>query len=43
MRWTFYIDKDGKIAAVDKAVKPPTSAEDMIVRLEELKVAKSVR
>ena len=21
-RWTFYIDKDGKIAAIDKAVKP---------------------
>jgi len=43
MRWTFYIDKDGKVAAIDKAVKPPTSAEDMIARLEELKVAKSVR
>ena len=40
MRWTFYIDKDGKIAAVDKAVKPPTSAEDMVAKLEELKVAK---
>jgi peroxiredoxin Q/BCP len=40
MRWTFYIDKDGKIVAIDKAVKPPTSAEDMIARLEELKVAK---
>jgi peroxiredoxin Q/BCP len=41
MRWTFYIDKDGKVAAIDKAVKPPTSAEDMIARLEELKVAKA--
>ena len=40
MRWTFYIDKDGKIVAIDKAVKPPTSAEDMIARLEELKVGK---
>ena len=40
-RWTFYIDKDGKVAAIDKAVKPPTSAEDMIARLEELKVAKA--
>jgi peroxiredoxin Q/BCP len=37
-RWTFYIDKDGKIAAIDKAVKPPTSAEDMIAKLDELKV-----
>lgn len=40
MRWTFYIDKDGKIAAIDKAVKPATSAEDMVARLEELKVAR---
>jgi peroxiredoxin Q/BCP len=39
-RWTFYIDKDGKIAAIDKKVKPDTSAEDMIAKLEELKVAK---
>jgi len=37
-RWTFYIDKDGKIAAVDKAVKAATSAEDMIAKLDELKV-----
>ena len=38
-RWTFYIDKNGNIAAIDKAVKPPTSAEDMLARLAELKVA----
>ena len=38
-RWTFYIDKDGRIAAIDKAVKPATSAEDMIAKLAELKVA----
>ena len=37
-RWTFYIDKDGKIAHIDKAVNPPTSAEDMIARLDTLKV-----
>lgn len=36
MRWTFYIDKEGKIAHIDKAVKPPTSAEDMAARLGEL-------
>lgn len=41
MRWTFYIDKDGRIAAIDKAVKPPTSAEDMLAKLEELKVARA--
>jgi len=38
-RWTFYIDKNGRIAYIDKAVNPPTSAEDMIARLGELKVA----
>jgi thioredoxin-dependent peroxiredoxin len=38
-RWTFYIAKDGTIAYIDKAVKPPTSAEDMAARLGELKVA----
>ena len=37
-RWTFYIDKDGRIAYIDKTVRPPTSAEDMIARLGELKV-----
>jgi peroxiredoxin Q/BCP len=38
-RWTFYIDKSGKIAAIETAVRPATSAEDMIARLDELKVA----
>jgi peroxiredoxin Q/BCP len=38
-RWTFYIDKNGRIAAIDKAVKPATSAEDMLAKLAELKVA----
>jgi thioredoxin-dependent peroxiredoxin len=37
-RWTFYIDKNGRIAAIDKVVKPATSAEDMIAKLGELKV-----
>jgi thioredoxin-dependent peroxiredoxin len=40
-RWTFYIDKDGRVAAIDKAVKPATSAEDMIARLGELKVTQN--
>ena len=39
-RWTFYIDKTGKIAAIDTAVRPATSAEDMIAKLDELKVTK---
>jgi thioredoxin-dependent peroxiredoxin len=38
-RWTFYIGKDGRIAFIDKAVKPATSAEDMIAKLGELKVS----
>jgi len=35
-RWTFYIGKDGKITAIDKAVKPATSAEDMAATLKQL-------
>jgi peroxiredoxin Q/BCP len=37
-RWTFYIDKDGRIAHIEKTVRPATSAEDMIAKLGELKV-----
>ena len=40
-RWTFYIDKNGKIAYIDKSVKPDTSAADMVTRLAELKVNQS--
>jgi peroxiredoxin Q/BCP len=39
-RWTFYIDKAGKIAAIDKAVRPESSAEDMLTKLAEIKVAR---
>lgn len=35
-RWTFYVNKDGRIAHVDKAVKPATSAEDIASKLREL-------
>ena len=38
-RWTFYIDKSGRIAAIDKAVRPATSAEDLLTKLGEIKVA----
>ncbi|HEY5616342.1 MAG TPA: peroxiredoxin [Vicinamibacterales bacterium] len=38
-RWTFYIDRTGRIAAIEKTVRPETSAEDMIAKLGELKVA----
>jgi peroxiredoxin Q/BCP len=40
-RWTFYIGKDGRILAIDKAVKPATSAEDLAAKLGELNVAKA--
>jgi peroxiredoxin Q/BCP len=40
-RWTFYIDKNGKIAHIDKAVRPATSAEDMIAKLGDLKVTQA--
>jgi peroxiredoxin Q/BCP len=38
-RWTFYIDKTGKVSAIDTAVKPATSAEDMLAKMDELKIA----
>ena len=38
-RWTFYIDKAGRIAAIDKMVRPETSAEDMLTKLGEIKIA----
>ena len=37
-RWTFYIGPDGKIRAIDKAVKPASSGEALIAELKELKV-----
>jgi peroxiredoxin Q/BCP len=37
-RWTFYIDKAGKISYIEKTVKPDTSAEDMLSKIAELKV-----
>ena len=40
-RWTFYIGKDGRILAIDKAVKPATSAEDLAAKLGELNVEKA--
>jgi peroxiredoxin Q/BCP len=39
-RWTFYIDKAGKIAAIEKMVRPESSAEDMLTKLGEIKVAR---
>jgi thioredoxin-dependent peroxiredoxin len=38
-RWTFYIDKDGKIAAIDKKVNTKNAAPDMAAKLKELGIA----
>ena len=40
-RWTFYIGRDGRILAIDKAVRVETSAEDMVAKLGELNIAKA--
>jgi peroxiredoxin Q/BCP len=34
-RWTYYVGKDGKILGIDKEVKPASSAEDMVAKLQE--------
>lgn len=39
-RWTFYIDKEGKIAHVDKAVKPAEHADAIAAKLKEMGAAK---
>ncbi len=39
-RWTFYIDKDGKIAHVDKNVKPAEHADAIAAQLKTMGVAK---
>jgi thioredoxin-dependent peroxiredoxin len=40
-RWTFYIDKSGKVAYIEKTVNPATSAEDMLAKLAALNVSTS--
>lgn len=35
-RWTFYIDKAGKIAKIDKDISPKTAAQDIAKTLKEL-------
>jgi thioredoxin-dependent peroxiredoxin len=37
-RWTFYIDPSGKIADIDRAVKPATSGQDIVTHLQQLNV-----
>ena len=40
-RWTFYIDPQGKIAAIDKSGQTATAGEAIIKNLTDLKVPKS--
>ena len=35
-RWTFYINKNGKIDKIDKEVKPATSGADLVANLKAL-------
>ena len=37
-RWTFYIDRDGVIRAIDKSVSTATAGQDIARRLEALGV-----
>ena len=37
-RWTFYIDKDGRIAFIDKDVKVASAGADIAARLQALGV-----
>jgi peroxiredoxin Q/BCP len=38
-RWTFYIDKDGIIRAIDKSVKAGQHGADVAAKLAELGIA----
>ncbi len=38
-RWTFYIGKDGKVLAIDKAVQVTTHGKDVAAKLKDLGVA----
>jgi peroxiredoxin Q/BCP len=38
-RWTFYIDKSGKIAFIDKHVDTTKAGKDVAAKLKELDVA----
>ena len=35
-RWTFYIDREGVIRAIDKAVRVESAGQDIARKLEEL-------
>ena len=35
-RWTFYIDGEGVLREIDKAVNPETAGQDIVAKLEAL-------
>jgi peroxiredoxin Q/BCP len=37
-RWTFFIDKDGRIVYIDRQVNPSSHGQDVVNRLKELKI-----
>ena len=37
-RWTFYIDKNGRVAHIDKKVNTETHGKDIAARLKDLGV-----
>jgi peroxiredoxin Q/BCP len=37
LRWTFYVGKDGRIAAIDKKVSAGSHGEDVVKQLANLK------
>ena len=39
-RWTFYIGPDGRIIAIDPKVSPNSAGQDVVKKLEELKIKK---
>ena len=39
-RWTFYIGPDGKILDIDRKVSPATAGQDVVNRLDALKIKK---
>ena len=39
-RWTFYIGPDGRILDVDSKVSPNSAGQDVVKKLEELKIKK---
>jgi peroxiredoxin Q/BCP len=39
-RWTFYIGPDGKILDIDKKISVRTAGEDVVKKLEQLRVKK---